>query len=71
MDTDHARHMVTRKSIVGGILLLMNNTSISWVSNCQITMESAACGSVMVTTRISVEQIISIKNMDISGLNCT
>ena len=60
VNADHARDTVTRKSVTG-ILLLLNNTPVSWVSKRQKTVESATYGSEMVASRIAVELIISMR----------
>jgi hypothetical protein len=61
VDADHARDMVTRRS-VSGILLLLNNTLVQWQSKCQKTIECATYGSEMVASRIAVEMIISMRH---------
>lgn len=60
VDADHTRDMVTRKSVTG-LLMLINNTLISWMSQCQKTVEVAAYGSEMVASRIAVETIIFMR----------
>src|SRR5687767_13949109 len=44
VDADHTRDQVTRRS-VSGIVVLMNNTPISWLFKHQGTVESSAYGS--------------------------
>jgi hypothetical protein len=38
IDADHAHDLVTRRSITG-ILVMLNNTPIRWISKCQKTVE--------------------------------
>lgn len=59
VDADHARDKVTRRSVTG-ILILLNNTPISWTSKCQKTVESSTYGSELVASRIAVENIIAL-----------
>src|SRR5688572_26543140 len=61
MEADHTRDMVTRKSVTG-ILLLLNNTPVSWLSKCQELVEAATYGTEMVASRIAVEIIISMRS---------
>ena len=68
VDADHARDMVTRRSVTG-ILILLNNTPISWYSKRQKTVESATYGSELVASRIAVEKIIALRYF-ISMLGC-
>jgi hypothetical protein len=60
VDADHARDISDRKSVTG-ILLLLNNTPISWISKRQKTVENSTYGSELVATRIAVELIISMR----------
>src|SRR5687768_15351959 len=60
-DADHARDMVTRK-LVTGILLLMNNTPVFWLSKCQRIVKAVTYGTEKVASRIAVEMIISMRN---------
>ena len=60
MDADHARDKLTRRSVTG-ILMLLNNTPISWYSKCQKTVESSAYGSKLVASRIAVELMIAMR----------
>jgi len=68
VDADHARDQLTRRSVTG-ILILLNNTPISWVSKRQKTVESSTYGSELVASRIAVELIISLRYF-ISMLGC-
>ena len=60
VDADHARDMVSRKSM-SGVLLLLNNTPVQWQSKQQKTVKSATYGSEMVAARIAVEMIIPMR----------
>ena len=54
VDADHARDQLTRRSVTG-ILVLLNNTPISWYSKRQKTVESSTYGSELVTSRIALK----------------
>ena len=60
VDADHARDKATRRSVTG-LLVLMNNTPISWSSKCQKTVKSSMYGSELVASRIAVEMLISLR----------
>src|SRR5687767_6999032 len=60
VDADHARDQVTRRPVTG-IVVLLNNTPVSWLSKWQKTVESSTYGSEMVASRIAIEQIISLR----------
>ena len=60
VDADHARDKVTRRS-VSGILMLINNTPISWISKRQKTVETSTYGSEMIAARIAVDEIIALR----------
>jgi hypothetical protein len=49
VDADHAHDLVTRRSITG-ILMMLNNTSIRWVSKRQKTVETSTYGSELVAS---------------------
>ena len=57
VDADHARDTVTRRSVTG-IVLLINNTPVTWMSKRQVTVETSTYGSEMVASRIVVDLII-------------
>ena len=57
---DHARDQLTRRSVTG-IVLLLNNTPISWVSKRQKTVETSTYGSELVASRIAIEVLISMR----------
>jgi hypothetical protein len=52
--TDHAHDLVTRRSITG-ILVMLNNTPIRWISKRQKTLETPIYGSELVVSRIVKE----------------
>ena len=60
VDADHARDQLTRRSVTG-IIVLLNNTPISWYSKRQKTVETSTYGSELVASRIAVELIISLR----------
>jgi hypothetical protein len=62
MDTDHAHDLVTRRSITG-ILMMLNNTPIRWVSKHQKTVETSTYGSGLVASRIATELILEVRFM--------
>ena len=68
VDADHARDKLTRRSVTG-ILVLLNNTPISWYSKRQKTVESSTYGSELVASRIAIELLISLRYF-ISMLGC-
>ena len=57
VDTDHARDKVTRRSVTG-IVLLMNNTPIAWVSKQQKTVQMSTYGVELVAARIAVDLML-------------
>jgi hypothetical protein len=62
VDADHAHELVTRRSITG-ILVMLNNTPIRWVSKRQKTVETSTYGSDLVASRIATELILEIRYM--------
>jgi hypothetical protein len=62
VDADHVHDLVTRRSIKG-ILVMLNNTPIRWVSKCQKTVETSTHGSELVASRISTELILGVRYM--------
>jgi len=60
VDADHARDKVTRRSVTG-IILLLNNTPLVWVSKRQRTVEVSTYGSEMVAARIAVELVMEMR----------
>jgi hypothetical protein len=59
LDADHAHDLVTRRSITG-ILVMLNNTSIRWVSKRQKTVETSTYESQLVASSIATELIVEI-----------
>jgi hypothetical protein len=62
VDADHAHDLVTRRSITG-ILVMLNNTPIRWISKRQKTVETSTYGSELVASRVSTELILEIRYM--------
>jgi hypothetical protein len=60
VDTDHAHDLVTRRSITG-ILVMINNKPIRWVSKSQKTVETSTYGSELVASRVATELILEIR----------
>jgi len=57
VDADHARDQVSRKSVTG-IVLLLNNTPLTWISKRQKTVETSTHGSELVAARMATELIM-------------
>ena len=69
VDADHARDQVTRKSVTG-IVLLMNNTPLTWISKRQKTVETSTYGSELVAARIAVDLLVEWRyKLRMLGLN--
>jgi hypothetical protein len=62
VDADHAHDLVTRRSITG-ILVMLYNTPIRWISKHQKTIETSTYGSELVASRIVTELIFEIRYM--------
>ena len=60
VDADHAHDQVTRRSTTG-ILVLLNNTPIRWISKRQKTVESSTYGSELVAAQIATELILELR----------
>jgi hypothetical protein len=56
---DHAHDLVTRRSITG-ILVMLNNTPIRWISKGQKTVDTSTYGSELVASRIATELILEV-----------
>jgi hypothetical protein len=56
------RDLVTRRSITG-ILFMLNNTPIRWISKCQKTVETSTYGSELVASRIATQLILEVRYM--------
>jgi hypothetical protein len=62
VDADHAHDLVTRRSITA-ILVMLNNTSIRWVSKRQKTVETSTYDSELAASRIATELILEFRDM--------
>jgi hypothetical protein len=62
VDADHAHDLVTRRYITG-ILVMLNNTPIRWISKRQKTVETSTYGSELVALRIANELILEVRCM--------
>jgi hypothetical protein len=62
VDADYAHDLVTRRSITG-ILVMLNNTPIRWVSKRQKTVEASTYGSELVASRVVSESILEVRYM--------
>jgi hypothetical protein len=62
VDADHTYDLVTRRSITG-ILVMLNNTTIRWISKLQKTVETSTHRSELVASRIASELILEIRFM--------
>jgi hypothetical protein len=62
VDADHAHDLVTRRSITG-ILVMLNNTPVRWVSKRQKTVKTSTYGSELVASRIATELILEVRYM--------
>lgn len=61
VDSDHARDAVTRRSVTG-IIMLLNNTPLVWVSKRQRTVETSTYGSELVAAKMAVELIMAMRH---------
>jgi hypothetical protein len=59
IDADHAHDLVTRRSITG-ILVILNNTRIRWISKL---VETSTYGSELVASRVATEFILEVRYM--------
>jgi hypothetical protein len=62
VDADHANDLVTRRSITG-ILVMLSNNPIRWISKRQKTVETSTYGSATVASRVCTELILEIRYM--------
>jgi hypothetical protein len=62
VDANHAHDLVTRRSITG-ILVMLNNTPIRWISKRQKTVETSTYGSELVVSRVATELILEVRYM--------
>lgn len=61
-DLDHAHDLVTRHEVTG-ILLLINNTPVKWISKRQKTIETSIYGTELVAAKHAVETILAYRTM--------
>jgi hypothetical protein len=59
VDADHAHDLVTRRSITG-ILVMLNNTPIRWISKRQKTVETSTYESESLASRVTTELILEV-----------
>ena len=57
---DHTHDLVTRRSITG-ILVMLNNTPVRWLSKRQTNVETSTYGTELVASRIAAELILEIR----------
>jgi hypothetical protein len=62
VDADHASDLVIRRSNTG-ILVMLNNTPIRWVSKRQKTVEISTYGSELADSRVATELILEVTYM--------
>ena len=62
VDADHAHDLVTRRYITG-VLMMLNNTPIRWVSKRQKAVETLTYGSKLVASIIATELILEVRFM--------
>ena len=60
VDADHARDKVTGRSVTG-IVMLLNNTLITWMSKWQQTIETSTYGLELVAARIATDLVIEMR----------
>jgi hypothetical protein len=60
VDADHAHDLVIRRFITG-ILVMLNNTPIGWISKHQKTVETWTYGSELVASRVATELILEVR----------
>jgi hypothetical protein len=60
VDTDHSHDLVTMRSTTG-IILMLNNTPVRWLSKRQKTLETSTYGSGLVAAKISTEHIFHVR----------
>jgi hypothetical protein len=60
VDADHARNQVTHRSVTG-IMMLLNNTPLVWISKRQRTAETSTHGSELVAARIAIDLVIEMR----------
>ena len=60
VDADHAHDKLTRRSVTG-VILMVNNMPIRWISRRQKTVETSTYGSEMIAARVATELIIEVR----------
>ena len=69
VNADHASNTVTCRSITG-IILLINNMHIAWISKRQRTVETSTFGSEMIAARLVVDLLVEMRyKLRCLGLN--
>ena len=61
-DADHVHDIITRRSVTG-ILLLVMNTPVKWVSKRQKTVETSTYGSELVAGKQDIELVLEYRYM--------
>jgi len=59
-DDDHAHDILTPRSATG-VLLLLNNTPVKWISKRQKTVETSTYGSELVAAKIATEVVLEYR----------
>ena len=62
IDADHVHDLVTRRWITG-ILDMLSNTPVRWVSKRQKTVETSTYGSKLAAPRTDTELILEVRYM--------
>jgi hypothetical protein len=62
LDSDSSHDLVTRRSITG-IIFMISNKHIKWISKRQKTAKTSTYGSELVVSRDSMELILEVKYM--------
>ena len=66
-----AKHEKVSRRSVTGIVLLINNTPICWISKRQKTVETSTYGSELVAARIAVDLIVEWRyKLRMLGASC-
>jgi hypothetical protein len=65
IDSDHVHDLVTRRYITG-ILVVLNNIPIRWISMQQKTVDTSTNGSELVASRIYTELILEIWSLGVA-----
>jgi hypothetical protein len=62
VEADHVHDLFTRK-LITGILVIINNMHIRWISKHQKTVETSTYGSWLVASRIATNLILEVRNI--------